>query len=375
VAYTQLKYLIDLVLDSIDLRNGGEFINGKILLETASVYGRVIPGADPEFIQEAIKSHKCWQNTFFWQEYFWAQTTAKFGDEFGEGADASKGWNESETAFWEKEISAFAKVMHNWGDLPFGKHLLFVESLCDATLLGLESRSRVLKNVQEFHKKEEQRFKAGYRKSRMFASTASLPTNNLNKPELTRQQRVLKLRSGSIREEPLKVTAVNPATTGLPTAPASSTPSSSSVTTQTTPTTTPLTSPLSRGSVWRSVPTAAHHKGTSNPALVMGKIDENRPTVTTGTPISSTQTNIPTFSIPSLNTATSSTQVNIPSFTIPGLNTTPNTQTTNIPSFTIPESSMNNLTQSNRRMAARSIVVNFEVQEFIQGMLTRGGGN
>jgi len=167
---------------------------------------------------------------------------------------------------------------------------------------------------------------------------------------------------------------VNPATTGLPTAPASSTPSSSSVTTQTTPTTTPLTSPLSRGSVWRSVPTAAH-KGTSNPALVMGKIDENRPTVTTSTPISSTQTNIPTFNIPSLNTTTSSTQANIPSFTIPGLNTTPNTQTTNIPSFTIPESSMNNLTQSNRRMAARSIVVNFEVQEFIQGMLTRGGGN
>jgi hypothetical protein len=306
-SFNSLKILIDLVLDSIDLRNGGDFINGKILLETSSVIGRPGPSGQPEFIQELIRSNKCWQNTFFWQEYFWAQTTAKFGDQFGEGANSSKGWNDSETAFWEKEISAFAKVMYNWGDLPFGKLLLFVESLTDATLLGLESRSRVLKTIQDFHQKEQQRFKSGYRQSRLFASTAPQPAPDKARAG-RKQTRVLKLgRPISESDEsnaPKTDEATSPKTDDS--------------------TKSPLTSTVSnpRPSQWR-VPT--NTQKTPSPVVVtIGKgSDETKPPATT----------TPTITIGSQET-------------------------------------INALSQSSaRRMAARSIVVNFEVQEFIQGML------
>lgn len=57
-----------------------DFISGKILLETSSLIGREIKGKDGtetdiEYIQTTIKPHRCWRNTFFWEEYFWGNTS------------------------------------------------------------------------------------------------------------------------------------------------------------------------------------------------------------------------------------------------------------------------------------------------------------
>jgi len=174
-SFDDLKILIELVLNSIDLRNGADFISGKILLETSSLVARQPKRLEeePEFVQMVIKPHKCWENTFFWQEYFWTQVTSKFSEKYGEGSKLG-GWSSEEKEFFEKEIVDFAKVMQGWGDLPQEKLLLFLESLADACTLEADARDRVLTGVLQFQTKEQQRIKSGHRKSRLFGAQAGI---------------------------------------------------------------------------------------------------------------------------------------------------------------------------------------------------------
>eukprot|EP01125_Pyxidicula_operculata_P011975 TRINITY_DN3925_c0_g1_i2.p1 TRINITY_DN3925_c0_g1~~TRINITY_DN3925_c0_g1_i2.p1 ORF type:complete len:1422 (-),score=336.90 TRINITY_DN3925_c0_g1_i2:51-4316(-) len=169
-SFDMLKVLIDYVLNSIDLRNGADFISGKILLETSSLIARQAKGGGGEepfqFIQTVIKPHKCWENTFFWQEYFWTTVTTKFSLN-DESTPKSTG-SEEEKIFFEKELVSFAKVMHGWGGVSIDKLLLFIESLTDQCSLGMEGRGNVLTAISEFDARETKRLKSGHRKSRLF---------------------------------------------------------------------------------------------------------------------------------------------------------------------------------------------------------------
>eukprot|EP01128_Nolandella_sp_AFSM9_P007799 TRINITY_DN438_c0_g1_i1.p1 TRINITY_DN438_c0_g1~~TRINITY_DN438_c0_g1_i1.p1 ORF type:complete len:1628 (-),score=558.16 TRINITY_DN438_c0_g1_i1:76-4959(-) len=173
-SFEALKVLIDGVLSQVDLSSGGDFISGKILLETSSLIGREVRGSsEPEFLQIVIKPHECWQNTFFWEEYFWAQSTPKFQEIFGEMTEETENAEENEKAFFEEEIIIFVKNMYGWGNLPPSSMNLFTETLIEKTNLAEESRDRVMETIDRFQKKEARKARSReVRKTRIFMGTS-----------------------------------------------------------------------------------------------------------------------------------------------------------------------------------------------------------
>jgi len=146
ISFDMLKSLVELCLEQLDLSNGADYISGKHLLETSSLIGQLKENKQIDFIQSYIKPHKCWQNTFFWEEFFWSQTTTKYEEAFG-GLSTDP---QLEHDFFAKEITNFVKVIWGWGNLTADSIALFVESLAVKCGLPLEQQTLLAKSVNQF---------------------------------------------------------------------------------------------------------------------------------------------------------------------------------------------------------------------------------
>jgi len=142
LSFEVLKSLVDLCLEQLDLSNSADYISGKHLLETSSLIGQLKENKEIDFIQSYIKPHKCWKNTFFWEEYFWAQVTTKYGETFSGPATETQ-----EQQFYLKEILEFVKVIWGWGNMSIDSIILFVEGLAAKCGLPLEKQSQLINSV------------------------------------------------------------------------------------------------------------------------------------------------------------------------------------------------------------------------------------
>jgi len=138
-----LKWMLQDVMNNLNLSDGSDQISGRLLLECSSLIARESKkGKEPESLQVHIKPHRVWLNTYFWEEYFWVQTTPKFEELNPETKD-------DEDAFFKVEIVEFAKGMFGWGNLGIYAIGLFVESLCDKVGLG-DISSSLVKEVEAY---------------------------------------------------------------------------------------------------------------------------------------------------------------------------------------------------------------------------------
>jgi len=143
-SFEMLRELITLVMGYLNLSEGADFISGRLLLECASLIARESKsGGDVEFIQTMIKPHRCWRNTYFWEEYFWTQVSPKFEEINLETV-------EQEHAFFSVEIVEFAKRMWGWGNLSPHSINLFVETLAGKSDLSPSETNTITRMVDDF---------------------------------------------------------------------------------------------------------------------------------------------------------------------------------------------------------------------------------
>jgi hypothetical protein len=154
-----LKYMLQDVMNNLNLSDGSDQISGRLLLECSLLIGRESrKGKEPELLQSVIKPHRLWLNTYFWEEYFWTQVTPKFEELNIESKT-------DECAFFKVEIVEFAKRMLGWGNLGVYAVSLFVESLSGKCDLDEATKNALVKEIEAYctsqqHavKKEEKKF-------------------------------------------------------------------------------------------------------------------------------------------------------------------------------------------------------------------------
>eukprot|EP01127_Copromyxa_protea_P014198 TRINITY_DN3908_c0_g1_i3.p1 TRINITY_DN3908_c0_g1~~TRINITY_DN3908_c0_g1_i3.p1 ORF type:complete len:352 (-),score=102.71 TRINITY_DN3908_c0_g1_i3:43-1098(-) len=143
-SFEMLRELITLVMGYLNLSEAADFISGRLLLECASLIARESKsGGEVEFIQTMIKPHRCWRNTYFWEEYFWTQVSPKF-------EEITLDSTELEHAFFSVEIVEFAKRMWGWGNLSPPSIILFVESLAAKSDLTPNESNTIIRMVEDF---------------------------------------------------------------------------------------------------------------------------------------------------------------------------------------------------------------------------------
>lgn len=149
-SYEGLKELINGVLAHLNLSDGSDFISGRLLLECSSLIARESKKGladDVTYIQAILKPHKCWRNTFFWEEYFWAQISPKF-------EELTLDTKEEEYSFFLVEIVEFAKSMWGWGSLSANAIILFAESLANKVEIPDEKTQLITRMVEDFCNKQ-----------------------------------------------------------------------------------------------------------------------------------------------------------------------------------------------------------------------------
>uniref|UniRef100_A0A6B2KXV0 Uncharacterized protein n=1 Tax=Arcella intermedia TaxID=1963864 RepID=A0A6B2KXV0_9EUKA len=146
-SFSLLKTLVELCLEHLDLSNGADYISGKHLLETSSLVGKEKPNKEIDFIQVYIKPHKCWKNTFFWEEFFWSQTSTKYDEKFsGDLANDQQ----QEQDFFVAELTDFVKVIWGWGDMKADSVVPFMEGLGSKCGLSTDKLKQVATSIDQF---------------------------------------------------------------------------------------------------------------------------------------------------------------------------------------------------------------------------------
>eukprot|EP01102_Stenamoeba_stenopodia_P004596 TRINITY_DN1489_c0_g1_i2.p1 TRINITY_DN1489_c0_g1~~TRINITY_DN1489_c0_g1_i2.p1 ORF type:complete len:668 (+),score=171.48 TRINITY_DN1489_c0_g1_i2:250-2253(+) len=117
-----LLYLINTVLQQMDLSDSKDLITAKVLMVSSCVLSRKIDGDKKEYIKQFIRSHEIWKNLMFWEEQFWDTISQKF-----------KGLEHEEESKVAPLVSAtipqFASEMLDWGVTPFNCQE-FMKDMC-----------------------------------------------------------------------------------------------------------------------------------------------------------------------------------------------------------------------------------------------------
>jgi len=113
----------------------------------------------------------------FWQDYFWATTTPKFSEKFAALAETNPDGGiteDMEKKFYEGEILKFAVMMYGWGNMSREKTVLFVGSLSESCGLPPDSHQALVKKVDAYHVAQTKAKSAGKgkRKTLQFVSRA-----------------------------------------------------------------------------------------------------------------------------------------------------------------------------------------------------------
>lgn len=133
-----LLYLMYLTLGELELRNGADYISGKIIAEVSTLLVHKKKdhhtGPDDSEVKLSIKEHVVWQSLFFWEEYFWDTIAHSFQQRFGD-ATGDK-YSPAAKEFLTQELKKFSKNMVGWGGLQAEAVAFFSQNL--AMEIGLE---------------------------------------------------------------------------------------------------------------------------------------------------------------------------------------------------------------------------------------------
>jgi len=84
-SFEGLLFLINAMLAILDMRNGADYICGKIILEVSKkIFHEVLKDVDgkeqmvKETVEDMIKTHYIFEDVRFWEEYFWDTISHKF---------------------------------------------------------------------------------------------------------------------------------------------------------------------------------------------------------------------------------------------------------------------------------------------------------
>jgi len=106
-SFEVLLFLFSLTLKKLDLKNGADYISGKMILELGPYFYR--KDLKEDNIEYRVKDDPIWLCLNFWEEYFWDTIAVNFKNFMPDSSDAD--FSQKEKLFLKRQLSKFSGTM------------------------------------------------------------------------------------------------------------------------------------------------------------------------------------------------------------------------------------------------------------------------